>query len=81
MALSDKFDSSQSIFQHLCNAFIEIMKLVRGTDMEDFNSASEGIQEIIKDLEKFVNGNEIGSEDLKEHAHTVFEKPYIELPG
>ena len=55
MLLSDSFDQvgpNGKVYSVLCQAHIEILKLLKTGDLSDLNSASEGIQEIISQIQK-----------------------------
>ena len=66
MGLSDRFTElgpQGQVLQNLCNSQIEALKLIKTTEMADVNSASEGISEIIKDLQKLITDSESQSQD------------------
>jgi hypothetical protein len=84
MGLSDRFSAlgpQGQVFQALCNAQIEALKLIKFTDLADLNSASEGLAEIAKDLESFLADSESQTQGKTETQPAAYlEFSYIELP-
>ena len=81
LTLASNFESlgpRGKTFSDLCHTQIEILKLIKIGDLADLNSASEGLQVLINDLDQSIRKmDQVQSEN--EDSASLFDQLWIEI--